>query len=582
MTAIGAERQAPGWLRAVALGLCVAPTMLACTRLLSGDPQSANAEAARLESPLGSYLAGRYARSNRDTGAAVDFFEAALAEDPANRTLQNRTFLLMLADGKIERALALAPTLAEEPQTAAMAELLLAAQLLRQGDLAGARDRLGEPPDRGFGALLKPLFLAWIEAGLGNFEQAEKRLNELSDRDSFLPFRDFHAALILDFLGAVDPARKAYERFREANGAVTSAMLAHASFLRRHGKADEAAELYRELRAQAPENPAAARAEEALEAGGPAEPYVASVAGGIAEALFGAGGALARERGGDAALIYAYLALYLRPDFDAVRILLGEILDFDQRWNEAIAIYRTVPKSSPYYWEARIRVATDLDRIDRVDDAVAELDAIAGERSDAMVAIVALADLLRARERFEEAAKSYDRAIARVAVPQERHWALFYSRGVALERSKKWELAEADFLKALELKPDHPLVLNYLGYSWVEQGRNLDRAQAMIEKAVAQRPNDGYIVDSLGWVHYRRKNFDQAVKHLERAIELKPQDPVINDHLGDAYWQVGRRLEARFQWRHALGLKPAPKDEAVIKLKLEKGLAGLASADARQ
>ncbi len=158
---------------------------------------------------------------------------------------------------------------------------------------------------------------------------------------------------------------------------------------------------------------------------------------------------------------------------------------------------------------------------------------------------------------------------------------MFYARGIALERNEEWDRAEADFLKALKLKPDQPLVLNYLGYSWIEQGRHVERAQKMIENAVAQRPNDGYIVDSLGWAHYRLNEYERAVKFLERAVELKPQDPVINDHLGDAYWQVGRRIEARFQWRHALALEPDDSEIPKIKSKLDKGLASIARANGR-
>jgi tetratricopeptide (TPR) repeat protein len=579
---LDADRQPKlGWRRAVVLGLLAGLTLAGCVKLFGDkDGDAANGQDG-LESPLGSYLAGRYARANRDTGAAVDFFETALTEDPDNVALRQRTFLLMLADGKVARALELAPSLTADAQDAAMADVLLATEDARAGHLKRAIQQLGEPNDRGFGALLKPLFLAWLEAGLGNVEAAERRLDQLSDRDAFVPFRDFHAALILDYLGAKKVARNAYESFREKNGTSVSLALAYGAFLRRQGYDAQAEAVYRELLDSSSGNPAVAQALASLKAGDPARPYIEDVKDGIAEALFGAGGALARERGGDAARIYVHIALHLKPEFDSALILLGEILDLDKRWAEAIDVYRRIPKGSPYYWDARIRIATNLNRIDKVDEAVRELESIAGEHPKDIEAVVALADLLRTRERYADAVKAYDRALAMVDKPQERYWALFYSRGVALERSKKWDLAEADFLRALELKPEQPLVLNYLGYSWVEQGRNFDRALQMIEKAVAQRPNDGYIVDSLGWALYRMRDYDGAVKYLERAVELKPEDPVINDHLGDAYWRNGRRLEARFQWRHSLGLEPEKDDIDKIKAKLEKGLAGLASADAR-
>ena len=164
--------------------------------------------------------------------------------------------------------------------------------------------------------------------------------------------------------------------------------------------------------------------------------------------------------------------------------------------------------------------------------------------------------------------------IGHIGAMKERHWILLYSRGIALERSKQWSRAENDFLAALKLNPNQPYILNYLGYSWVDQGINLDRAKTMIERAVKLRPNDGYIVDSLGWALFRIREFPVAVQHLERAVELRPQDPTINDHLGDAYWRVGRRNEARFQWRRSLSLGPEPDQAAQIRSKIRDGLEG--------
>ena len=173
---------------------------------------------------------------------------------------------------------------------------------------------------------------------------------------------------------------------------------------------------------------------------------------------------------------------------------------------------------------------------------------------------------------MEEAVKAYDEAVKRIGALERRHWSLLYTRGIALERSKQWPRAEADFLAALEFEPEQPYVLNYLGYSWVDQGINLERAQKMIERAVELRPNDGYVVDSLGWVLYRLGKFAGAVRELERAVELRPEDPIINDHLGDAYWRVGRRQEARFQWRRSLSLEPEDDLLAVLRDKIKAGL----------
>src|SRR5271156_1157046 len=206
------------------------------------------------------------------------------------------------------------------------------------------------------------------------------------------------------------------------------------------------------------------------------------------------------------------------------------------------------------------------------DEAMRRLTEIVAARPHDVEALSALAELQRSTKKYVEAAATYDQAIAAVGIPQRDNWTLFYFRAICYERSQQWPKAEADFKKALELYPDQPLVLNYLGYSWVDQGVHLDEGMDMIRRSVEQRPDDGYIVDSLGWAYFRTGNYDEAVKNLERAVELKPEDPTINDHLGDAYWRVGRLLEAHFQWSHAKDLKPEPEDLPKIEEKLKNGL----------
>ena len=188
--------------------------------------------------------------------------------------------------------------------------------------------------------------------------------------------------------------------------------------------------------------------------------------------------------------------------------------------------------------------------------------------------LISLGDIQRSHDRFAESIDAYDRAFKRIKTLESRHWSLLYARGISLERAKQWSRAEADFLNALDFKPEQPYVLNYLGYSWIEKGTHIDRALEMIRKAANLRPNDGYIIDSLGWGHYKLGNFDNAVRQLERAVELRPQDPIINDHLGDAYWRVGRRNEARHQWRRSLSLDPEPGQAVRIRSKIKDGLAG--------
>jgi len=263
----------------------------------------------------------------------------------------------------------------------------------------------------------------------------------------------------------------------------------------------------------------------------------------------------------------------LRPHLAVAQLLLADLLTADDKPQQSLAILTAIPANSRYAWSAQLRVAANLESLGHIDEAVAQLQAMAAQHPDRASAEIQLGDLLRGQKRFVEAAGAYSEAARRLkAAGSPPHWALYYSRGIAYERSGQWSLAEADLEHALELKPDQPLVLNYLGYSWIDRGEKLKRGLKMIEKAVSLRPEDGYIVDSLGWAHYKLGDYAGAISYLEKALELVPDDPTINDHLGDAYWKSGRTLEARYQWRQALAFKPDKEDVKPIEAKLESGL----------
>ncbi|MDE0256141.1 MAG: tetratricopeptide repeat protein, partial [Rhodospirillaceae bacterium] len=272
------------------------------------------------------------------------------------------------------------------------------------------------------------------------------------------------------------------------------------------------------------------------------------------------------------ALPLAQLAVWMRPHDAASVFLLGSILERDSRYDDAVAVFGRLQSGTIYSWEARKSAAASMAELDRHATAFAALETMAQERPNRYDALWLLGNVHRSRSAFGDAVLAYDRAIGRIPKIARRHWNLLYARGIALERSGQWPRAEADFLHALKLNPGQPYVLNYLAYSWVDRGERLVRARGMLEEAVRKRPNDGYIVDSVGWVEYRLGNFEAAVRHLERAAELRPHDPIINQHLGDAYWRARRRNEARFQWNRALWLGPEDADRKKIEERLRGGL----------
>jgi tetratricopeptide (TPR) repeat protein len=522
----------------------------------------------------GSYLAGRHAARQRDYEHAARFFESTLAMDPANARLLHRAFVLYASTGQWAKADELARRILRVSPQQRLAHLVLGLKAVEEGDTARAREHFSKAARTPVGELTSALLTAWTYAAEKRLSQALEALKPLEKYDAFASFRDFHAALIADLLGSPTRAERLYARaWKEVSGSLRISQ-AYVNFLRRQGRIGEARKVCRKFLSSAPENAVMRATCEDLRknpARRPA-PLIRSAREGMAEALFSLASALTDDRSIDIALVYARMALRMRPDFPVAWMLLGEIFETMRKYDQAVKAYGHIPATHPLRVPAEIQIALALDDLKRTDEAIKRLRRLARAHPREYKVHLTLGNILRAHERWKEAAAAYSRALALMGAPQPRHWTVYYFRGIAHERSGRWKEAEADFRLALKLNPDHPSVLNYLGYSLIDRGEKLNEALEMVRKAVDARPNDGYIVDSLGWAYYRLGRYKEAVEQLERAVELRPDDPVINDHLGDAYWKVGRKLEARFQWQHALDAKPEPKDEKRIRLKLKLGL----------
>jgi tetratricopeptide (TPR) repeat protein len=385
-------------------------------------------------------------------------------------------------------------------------------------------------------------------------------------------FRDYHKALIADVANDVPQATKRIKAAYEADKNTLRLVDAYARFMVRRGDSAEAIRAYEAFDQILPNHPLVTAALAALKANKPLEPLVKNSEQGAAEVLYGLGAAGGRQGDELAAMIYLRLSLYLAPQNGLAIITLADIYERIKQNERAIDVYEMVPETDPLRTTADIQTGQILETLGRTEEAAKYLRQIVEDHPKDEDALLALGNLQRSRKQYSEAVETYTKALTQTSKPAKANWPVYYFRGICFEREKKWQQAEADFREALSLFPDQPLVLNYLGYSWVDQGLNLDEGFTMLRKAVELRPTDGYIVDSLGWANYKLGKYDDAVKILERAIDLKPSDPVINDHLGDAYWRIGRKLEAHFQWNHARDLNPEPEDLQKILRKVDHGL----------
>jgi tetratricopeptide (TPR) repeat protein len=508
----------------------------------------------------GAFLVGRDALAQTDFNTAAAGFLRALAADPNDQDLQQQAFGAAVLTGRPE-AVALARELPSNPT----AILVLADQDVRAGAWADAQAKFASLPAQGLTQVLQPLLLAWALQGGGATDQALATLRPTIEGTRYRGVFELHAAMINDQAGRLAEAARLYRQAVLDNGGLNLRLgTIVASWQARTGhEADGRATIH----AMAESSPDLVIAEPAL-AQAVARKQVADAAGGIAEAYLALAASLQRGDTGEFSLLLLRLALDLKPNFTSARLLAADVQAAQGQLDGAVAMLASVPADDPLIAVVRLRQARLQERLGHTAEARRELEQLAQDYPNRPEPLAQLADMQSGEGRFGDAAATYGRAIGRVGRPGRADWVLYYQQGTAYDRAHDWPHAEADFLQALALSPDQPFVLNYLGYAWAEQGRNLPRAREMLERAAALRPNDGAIMDSLGWVMLLQGDNQSAIHWLERAVEKTPEDPTANGHLGDAYEAAGRRPEAVTQWRRALILNPEPEDAAKLQAKL--------------
>ena len=524
------------------------------------------------QSIAGPYLAARIAGFSNDYEAAAREYARLLRRDNVPGAVLENAVIVFGALGRFDDASEAAKrmTLAGTPSRFGSGVQAVAALVAEDYDTA---TRLLDEEAGVGGALLDGLLRGWIQAAEGDVDAGLAALEALGETENFASIARYHRALVLAWSG--DPLAADEILSGRADGALdlnARGVEAHAQILVELGRRDDALELLRKTNALI-NNAALRTLEDRVERNDPVRFHmIESARDGLAESFFTIAAILAGETSPTFTLLNAQAAVALDPEHVDALVLVASLLEEQEQYALADDTLQRVPADDPAFDAAEIARAEVLLASDREDAAVEVLSGITRKNPEDFDAWTALGDTLRRLERYGRSAEAYTRAIDLRPEIVERDWFLFYARAIARERQGRFDLAEPDFRRALELDSDNPLVLNYLGYSLVEERMHLDEALDMIERAVAARPEDGFITDSLGWVLYRLGRFEEAVEPMERAAELLPLDPLVNDHLGDVYWVVGREREARFQWRRALSLEPEEDVIDRIRDKLEVGL----------
>ncbi len=518
-------------------------------------------------SMAGDYLSGRFAQQHHDWKQAGEFMDRVLQIAPGDIELKKRTMVLAMGSGDAARAVQLAGDIIKVEPDSPLALLFLTTDSFVKKDYVAAQGYLDKIPESGISDFIIPLFKGWANAA-----QGVQNTDILQGNSIHI----YHAILIADYLKQHDQIEKLLEKSLGVEQLTPADLERIADVYAHIGKKDKAIELYGKILASIPGQKEIITKMETLAAGKEMNMFrtIESPEQGITEALFDTAQTLAQEYSDDSARVFAYMALLINPDMTKATVLLAQIATRHKRYAEAIEHYKSIAPGSEFYLNARREAAGLLEESKRVDEALMELQRLVDEHND-LESLILMGDIHRHNEDFKKALEYYNLSAKTFGkeIPAD-YWHLYYVRGMSYERLGKWKEAESDLKAALSFQPDHPFVLNYLGYAWADQGTNLEESLKMIQKAAALQPSDGYITDSLGWVMYRMGSYEDSIPHLEKAVELLPYDPVINDHLGDAYWRVGRKLEARFQWERAKNYAENDNADLVntINTKLTEGL----------
>jgi tetratricopeptide (TPR) repeat protein len=529
---------------------------------LPPDPQSES---------FSTYLSARFAAQQHDMPDAARYYAQSLKTDPNNPDLLSLAFFFSTTSGDFDAAANYAQKVVATVPDDRSARLALAVIAFKHKDYAEARKQLAASGKGPLTVFVVSLFDAWAAAAQGDNATVTADMKALSALSGTESVAAFHAALIAEFQN--QNADTLYAKALLLNPGSPRVIEAFGRYLERKGDTADATKLYNGLATSTALSPLATAGLARIAKGEKPDPMVHSAEEGAAEGLLNIASTITDVSDADVSILYLRMVLYLRPDMALANILLADRYEALEKYEEAIAIYDKVDKASPYYRMAAVQAARDEARLEHNDIAIAQLKTLAQAAPKDGDTWLALGDAYRENNKFDDAVSAYNQAEAALDKPAKKDWTLYYARAMAEDKAGHWDKAEADVNTGLKLSPDEPELLNYLAYSWVDQGRRMQDALSMLEKARSLRPYDGYIVDSVGWAYYRLGRYDDAAQTLEAAVLLVPGDPTINDHLGDALWKAGRKMEARYQWDQALAFGPEDGEKTSLQQKMKSGLA---------
>lgn len=516
------------------------------------------------------FMIARIASLTNDPETASRKYAAVIDVMPEQASIAERAVFSALLAGDYAAAAGLSSRALAAGSEASLVRLTLAVDALVRGKPEQAQPYLEEFAFQPFNRNIANGISAWRALEEDGLPAATGFLEQGLSGDLRYDSPSLYMLGLLQLAGrADDEALETFEKVWTSGARLAIGVEAHAELLASKGETVRALEIIETFREEVGTNAALASLARRIKAGEKVKPRRLTTREGAALALYVPAAALMYQTNDDLSSVYFVLALALDPDLHVARSLWAQALENGGRPEDAIEALRQVPASSPYYPNAQGQLAGLLNAQGKSEEALrVAAEALAGTPDRGLQ--LQLADLYISLERYSEGEAVLSDVIASDGARED--WRVIFARGASRERQGNWPGAEADLQRALELRPESATVLNYLGYSWIDRGENLEEGFNLIRRAVILEPLSGHIIDSLGWAHYKLGQYDEAVDYLERAVELLPGDPILNDHLGDAYWRAGRKLEAGFQWERALTLDPEEEDRERINAKLRSEL----------
>lgn len=526
----------------------------------------------------GNYLAGRLALLRQDYNNASKYHVRVIEKGYENNDMLSKTYMMLAAIGDIDKAAEYAEKAQQNGSDDAFIYVITAMKSFKNGDYRFARTKINNIKEKPYSSFINPLFNAWSYAGEGNYFQAMNELKILSEQPDTLTVYNQHAGLISEYFDKKEDAEKFYNTIiaEKANDVSFRVLQIISNFFVRIGKKDKANDIVSKYYGGSNIKEMLGSLGDKIKAGElSTKPIIKTANQGVAEVFLEIALLYKSISGGaDYAHINMATSEYFNPENDITKIAMADIYEEKQMLDKANEYYDNISKKSELYYPAQMRKASNLVEEKKYEEAIDVLKKLKKTNVKNFQLLFNLGDVLRIDNKHQEAIKYYKEAIDSIFYETEKHWPVYYSLAISYDKSNQWLEAEKSLRKALDLSGRHPQVLNYLGYSWLKHGLNIDNAALMILEAYEKEPNDSVIMDSLGWVYYKTGDYKNAIIYLEKASELNPQNAVISDHLGDAYWQGGRKNEARFLWQRALHQEDETEELNIksIKNKIENGL----------